>query len=145
MNTEELFDTYLEGTIYKEKQVDSRGVHLTVSEIHAITGRGETDFGGSEHKNAETQPIEPEKRDPDDDYAWWELDQGTYRVIFNESARAIPGALLLVPNERILSCGCSMAPALVSAGSAESILTVPETGVSIKENARIALLFPLCE
>ena len=145
MSAEELFDTYLEGTIYKDKQVDSRGVHLTVSEIHCITGRGETDFGGSEHRDAETEPLEPEKRDPDDDYGWWELDEGTYRVVFNESARATPGALLLVPSERILSCGCDIAPTLIQKGSIESVLTVPESGVSIKENARIALLSRLSE
>lgn len=143
MRPEELFDTYLEGTIYKKKQLDSRGVHLTVAEIRALTGRGRIDFGGDEHEECGSEPLSPRKRDPEDDYGWWDLGGGTYRIVFNESTRAVPGTLLLVPNERILSCGCTIAVTTTREGSVESVLTVPETGVSIKENARAALLCPL--
>jgi hypothetical protein len=143
MEADELFDTHLDGTIYRDKQVEERGVHLTVGSVHEVLKRGETDFGGDEEVPCETEKMTPLKRSPDDDYGWWDLDRGHYRVRFNETIRSESGAYLLVPNERILACGCTLAPTVVREGIIDTVLVVPGQGVSIKENARIGLLCPL--
>ncbi|MFP4176874.1 MAG: hypothetical protein ACLFT2_06565 [Candidatus Brocadiia bacterium] len=141
MRPEDIFDQHLNGTIYRDKQVDSNGVHLTVDTIMEITGRGQIDFGGGEYEPAETCIIEPEKRSAGDDYGWWELPAGLYRVKFNESVLADnAGNFILLPNSRLIGCNCSLAPCCPGEGTITTTLTVPETGLSIKENARIALL-----
>lgn len=143
MEADELFDTHLEGTIYRDKQIEEHGVHLTVGSVHEILAGGQTDFGGDEQVPCETDELTPQKRDPDDDYGWWDLNRGHYRVRFNETLRAESGAFLLVANERILACGCSLTPAIVREGIIDTVLVVPKQGVRIKENARIGLLRPL--
>lgn len=140
MEPDEVFDGALEGTVYRDKQVDETGVHLTVGSVHAVLNRGHTDFGGGEQQPCETQKLSPKKRDPDDDYGWWDLEGGHYRVRFNESVNGEHGVFLLVPNQRILECGCDLSPTLLASGSIDTVLVVPREGVSIKENARIALL-----
>ncbi|MFP4026964.1 MAG: dCTP deaminase [Candidatus Brocadiia bacterium] len=143
MKPDELFDSFLSGTVYRDKQVDARGVHLTVDSIFSIEDAGQIDFGGGEHEECCTVEIEPQKRSEDDDYGWWDLAGGHYRVVFNESIKAATDGMLLVPNERILACGCHLASTLALEGPIETVLVVPEVGVSIKENARVALLHPL--
>ena len=143
MEPAELFDEYLDGTVYEGKQVDKQGVHLTAGEIYGLGARGYIDFGGDEHRPRDTRKLEPQKRNPDDDYGWWDLEGGAYRVVFNESVKDAPVPLLLTPNTRLLDCGSFLASCVVEEGQVASILTVPRGGVGIKENARIALLSPL--
>jgi len=140
MDVQELFDEYLEDTIYEGKQVADEGVHLTAGQILAPRGAGDTDFGGDEHRASDLQVVHPEKRNEDDDYGWWELDGGHYRVVFNESLQDCPVTLLLTANSRILECGCSLASCVPAEGELATTLTVPDCGVGIKENARIAFL-----
>ncbi len=90
-----------------------------------------------------THPVEPAEHKPSDRYAWWRLDGGTYIVCFNERLREGAPPMLLVPSERALACGCSVASTICGAGELRSVLAVPSWGVSIKQNARIALLRPL--
>ncbi|MCK4282682.1 MAG: dCTP deaminase [Candidatus Brocadiae bacterium] len=143
MRPGELFDDWLEGGIHRDKQVDAHGVHLTVAEVLAAHSRGRIDFGGSELQPSSTHPVELTDHSPGDKYAWWRLDEGSYIVRFNESLKEGAPPMLLVGNERLLSCGCAVAPALCTGGEIRSVLTVPKCGVSIKQNARIALLRPL--
>ncbi len=143
MEPEELFDEWLEDTIYRDKQVDRHGVHLTVGQVSRLEARGSVDFGGSELEQAPATRIEPVRRDPADDYGWWKLQPGAYVVTFNESVRDGAPPLLLVTNERLLSCGCAIAPLVLGAGEVRSVLTVADHGVAIKENARVALLRPV--
>ncbi len=140
MDSQELFDDYLEGTIYEGKQVAPQGIHLTAGTILAPRGAGDTDFGGDEHSPCDFQVVKPEKRNPDDDYGWWELDGGHYRVVFNESLRDCPVPLLLTANARILDCGCHLASCVPEQGELATTLTVPDCGGGIKENARIGFL-----
>jgi len=140
MRPEQMFDEYLDGTVQKDHQVDEHGVHLTVAEVLTMHGRGSLDFGGSEMKAAGTHPLEPLEHKPGEKYGWWRLDGGTYIVRFNERIKDGAPPMLLVSNQRLLSCGCGLAAACVGPGELRSVLTVPQVGVRIKENARIALL-----
>ncbi|KPK63055.1 MAG: hypothetical protein AMK73_05415, partial [Planctomycetes bacterium SM23_32] len=125
MTPEELFDDCLEGTVYRDKQVDAHGVHLTARDVRRLDAAGRIDFGGSELAPCATQAIQPQKAGPDDEYGWWRLEGGTYLVVFNERLKEGAPPTLLTPNARLLSCGCSVAPLVCRPGELRSLLTVP--------------------
>jgi len=135
-----IFEECLEGTVYEGKQIEEHGVHLTVGSIASIDGPGQIDFGGGEHSPCRARELTPKKRSADDDYGWWELEEGYYRVRFNESIIPKSGVFMVTSNDRLLVCGCSVTPAIAASGNISTILTVPPHGTAIKENARIALL-----
>lgn len=140
MRPDKVFDELLEGTVHKATQVDGRGVHLTVAEVMPIHGRGDVDFGGSEMKAAHANPLEPIEHKPGDQYGWWRLEAGAYIVRFNEKIKDGAPPMLLVSNERLLSCGGQVATTIVGPGEIRTVLQVPQVGLRIKQNARIALL-----
>ncbi|MHC4788724.1 MAG: dCTP deaminase/dUTPase family protein [Planctomycetota bacterium] len=142
MDPGKLFDEWLEGTVYRDRQVAAHGVHLTVAEVLLCGGRGSLDFGGSEFVPADARPLDPEKRNSEDDYGWWTLETGSYIVRFNEKLKEGAPAALLTANGRLLACGCALGALICAGGDVCSVLTVPDCGVDIKENARIALLRP---
>ncbi len=135
-----IFEECLEDTVYEGKQIDEHGVHLTAGAISSIEGPGQIDFGGDEHNPCRDRELTPKKRSAQDDYGWWELEEGYYRVHFNESIIPGSGVFLIASNDRLLACGCSVTPTIAASGNISTILTVPSYGTAIKENARIALL-----
>lgn len=139
MKGEELLPK-LDGIVHEETQVGNRGVDLTANKIFEPKSRGELDFGGGERKDADLEKIDPVKRSGEDDYGWWELDEGLYQVELNEKIRANEeNGGLVVPPERTWRNG-AFHPALPAAGPLEGTLPLivgPE-GLSIKENARIS-------
>ncbi|MHC4592129.1 MAG: dCTP deaminase/dUTPase family protein [Planctomycetota bacterium] len=143
MDSGEVFDSWLEGAVHRDKQVDSHGVHLTVAEVLTTHSRGKLDFGGSELRPAGTHPLQPAEHTPGDRFAWWRLDEGSYVVRFNEALKEGAPPTLLTASERLLSCGCTLAPTICTGGEIRSVLRVPKCGANIKQNARIALLRPL--
>jgi len=143
MDAGEVFDQWLEGTVQREMQVGADGVHLTVAEISRIHTRGRLDFGGSELKAAATHPIELSEHMPGERYAWWRLNEGEFLVCFNERLKEGAPPMLLVSNRRLLQCGCQVGSGIFREGEICTVLSVPEAGVHIKENARIAVLRPL--
>jgi len=140
MRPDKIFDELLEGTLQKATQVDARGVHLTVAEVMPVHGRGDVDFGGSEMKAAHVNPLEPVEHKPGDRYGWWRLEAGAYIVRFNEKIKAGAAPMLLVSNERLLSCGCHVAATMAGPGEVRTVLSVPHVGLRMKQNARIAML-----
>jgi len=143
MEAEELFDQWLEGTVHRGKQLDARGVHLTVREVLTGHSRGKVDFGGSELQPAGAHPLQPTDRTPGDRYAWWRLDGGIYIVLFNERLKDGAPPMLLTASGRLLETGCALATTICGPGEIRSVLTVPAWGANIKQNARIALLRPI--
>ena len=138
-----MFDRCLDGTIDRGKQVAASGVHLTVAEVLFAHSMGRLDFGGSEFDEARFHPVQTMEQSPTDRYAWWRLKGGLYGVRFNEALKDGAPCCLLVANARLLAAGCALAAALCQPGGViRSVLTVPECGVRIKQNARIALLRP---
>ena len=140
MEPQELFDNWLEGTVHRDRQVDPLGVHLTVAEILTMHSRGRVDFGGGEMKPAGTHALEIMEQRPGDQYGWWRLDAGVYQVRFNERVKDGAPPMLLTANDRLVSCGCALAAGVCGPGRLTTVLTVPAAGISIKQNARIALL-----
>lgn len=133
--------TMLDGPVHEETQLEPYGVTLTVDQIHAVKDGGELDFGGGEYRRAEMEELEPEKRSSDDEYGWWELEEGFYHVMFNESMREdAETAMTIEPWRGALEAGISH-PCRHVAPSEDChvLITVPESGVSIKENSRLSI------
>lgn len=135
-----------------ETQLTPQGFDLTVDEIHRYKGKGSLDFSNSERKISETEKISVEKRNPGDNYGWWKLEQGVYKIIMNEKVD-IPNDLtaLAFPRSSLLRMGCTIDNAVWDSGfkgTGSFMLTVqnPE-GVEIKENARVNQLvfYPINE
>lgn len=139
---------YLSNVIHKDTQQHEYHIDLTVSEIQLLTGPGSLDFGGSEFKAAQSVAINPEKKDPEDKYGWWQLKKGTYRAFFNESISMDEDqdlTAIVSPHFHAQEAGLISNTYLMASGEAMGTLSmnfsVPETGCNIKENARIAALF----
>ncbi len=135
----DIFDG-LADTIHRDTQEHADSCDLTVNSVYEVTGSGSLDFGGSEFVEADQHLIEPEKEDPEDDYGWWHLNEGTYLVEYNERPDNVPnGVAIVFPHERLLRTGSSHPAFLARSGiKLTTPLNVGETGCDIKENARIS-------
>lgn len=131
----------LDGIVHEDTQVGTIGVDLTVGEVHALTGPGSLDFGGSEEEPARREELFPEKSSPDDDYSWWHLAAGFYLVIYNETPRLEDGEVGRIESlPRLLAAGAGHA-AWTTDGTERrlaSLLTVGPAGCRLKENCRIS-------
>jgi deoxycytidine triphosphate deaminase len=138
----------LDGVVHFDTQSESAsdGLDLTAAAVFAFTGPGQLDFGGDEEQPAERRRLDPEKRAPDDDYGWWNLDAGTYAVRFNESVQLEAGDVaLLTPHERLLKAGahhpvCGLRAPRAASDALETVLSVGNAGLHVKENARLSTL-----
>ncbi len=128
--------------IHLETQLQPNGFDVTVDELHAFTGPGKLDFSNSERELPDTRKLQPETHHPDDDYGWWMLEPGAYKVVMNESVN-IPKDLVGIafPRSSLLRMGAYTQNAFWDGGyrgGGEFLLRVrnPE-GINIKENARV--------
>lgn len=137
---------HIQSLIHENTQKQTNHFDLTVDSIARYQQAGQLDFGGSEFQPASTVTIDPVKKNKDDDYGWWNLERGSYRANFNEQLdidSSISFALItghshahqagLITNSRIIMPDSNLQELYVT-------LQVPEAGVHIKENARIAQL-----
>lgn len=132
-----------------ETQLTPQGFDLTAAEIHEYNGSGKLDFSNSEREIPDSRKIRPEKQSEEDEYGWWHLDPGAYKVVMNEKVD-IPEDLMAYafPRSSLLRMGCSIENAVWDSGftGTGSFMLVVENneGVSIKENARINQLVFHC-
>lgn len=137
MPTHDILDR-LDGVIHEDTQVHEFGVDLTVSTIYRVEGPGRVDFGGDELDAARIVPVQTDLRDPDDDYAWWNLDGGTYLLEYNEQLS--PGKPLMLQTRRELRGRGAYHPTIVTSVLDLLPLTVADGGIRIKDNARVSTL-----
>lgn len=135
----------LENIIHEETQFpDGRNIaYVTVARVGKLSGAGSLDFGGSEYEEADVDWIEPKPRSEDDKYGWYDLEQGSYRIEFNESID-LPDdtGVLLQIWDQALKNGVTH-PTEVLTQSRKPLFTqihVSEAGIHIKENARFSEL-----
>lgn len=132
----------LQNYIHLETQLTPQGFDLTVDEIHEYQGSGKLDFSNDEREIPDSEPIQPEKKDPEDEYGWWKLDQGTYKVVMNEKVD-IPNDLAgyAFPRSSLLRMGVTIENAVWDSGftgtGSFKISVDNSEGVEIKENARV--------
>jgi hypothetical protein len=132
----------IKDVVHEKTQVHKKSVDLTVHKVSQIKNRGSLDFGGSEYKKSVLEEIPAEKKSDDDTYGWWKLEQGMYLVEFNE--KLIENYAILQSIPRLLQTGSYLPMRIIEENKKiQSILTVGQKGVNIKENARIAALYQL--
>lgn len=133
----------LDGLVHLDTQRAPNGVDLTVDAVFRSTGPGQLDFGGGEYAAVPREPLTPVLDDPDDDYAWWTLEEGTYVVQYNESLTLTDGQRArLYPLERTLQAGAYHGTYVLDEGRApiETLLVVGRMGCRLKENCRLSRL-----
>lgn len=131
----------IENYIHLETQITPNGFDFTVKEIERFKEKGKLDFSNDEREIPETEPMEPEKKDPEDKYGWWELEEGVYKIKTNEIVN-IPSDLVGIafPRSSLLRMGCFIQNGIWDggfSGRSEFLLYVGPNGVDIKENARV--------
>jgi len=143
MLTADALAQQLDGLVHLDTQRAPDGIDLTVDSIARTTGHGQLDFGGSEHVAAPHESLTPVLDDPDDDYAWWTLEQGAYVVRYNESLTLTEEQRARVmPLDRTLQAGAHHGAFAVDEGRdpLSTLLVVTRMGCRIKENARLSRL-----
>lgn len=145
LHGETVFEDYLTDVLHGDTQIESFGVSLTAGSIHGLEGAGDLDFGGSEFQLADRDVIPPEKRDPEDDYGWWTLNGGTYLLELNETVTySGEFSAVLHPHDHLTWNGASHPTLWMSSDEADMRillpLNVPQSGIEIKENARVSTL-----
>jgi hypothetical protein len=130
----------VDGLVHAETQVSEDGVDLTVAAIHEVASPGRVDFGDDELEEAELEPCELTRRNPDDEYQWWHLDAGQYVVQYNEFYVGDRPASLQARN-KVLARGASHPSLRVDDHLPLVPLSVGGAGIRIKENARVSRLF----
>lgn len=128
----------LEGVVQEDTQVHDRGVDLTVAEIYEIDGPGRVDFGGDELEAPDLSPHEKTRRNPDDDYGWWYLDNGGYLLEYNEALTA--GEPVTLQTREALRIRGAFHPTAAVEDLGRMPLSVGGEGIRLKENARVSTL-----
>ncbi|MEF8777053.1 MAG: dCTP deaminase [Haloarculaceae archaeon] len=126
----------VEGIVHEPTQTEGRGLDLTVTDVHEVTGPGRVDFGGGELEDAETTRHDRQYRNPDDEYEWWHLEAGQYLIEYNESLA--DGATAAVQTREELLARGAFHPTLEVASLARIPLGVGGAGLRLKENARVS-------
>ncbi len=125
----------------KQFATDKKSAVLTVKSISRIIDGGALDFGGSEYGEAEVSRLQPEKRNSEDKYGWWQLSPGQYRVELNERIYPSEGTqLMLHPWSHAVAAGVTHPVELISGERSPLFthITVGPQGLAVKENARIS-------
>lgn len=131
---------HVDGIVHEPTQTQGRGVSLTLAAVFQVVDPGRVDFGGDELVEANLEPVETQFREPEDDYAWWNLDRGQYLIAHNESlAGTGDREFILQTREAVRSRG-AFHPTLRVTDLDLVPLSVGGAGIRLKENARISTL-----
>ena len=131
---------FVEDLVHAPTQTEGRGVDLTVAAVHRVADPGSVDFGGGELEAADLEAVGTERRDPDDEYGWWNLDAGRYLLSYNESLAAPDDlSFVLQTRDELLARG-AFHPTLHVRELSAVPLTVGGAGLDLKENARVSTL-----
>jgi hypothetical protein len=131
----------IDDIVREETQHTDEGFDLTVADVYVVEEAGRVDFGGGELEEATLSPVETEKRSPDDDYGWWNLDAGTYVVEHNESLN-VNEPVTVRTRTAVLERG-TYHPTVQVTELPRLPLTVGGEGLRVKENARISTVVGL--
>lgn len=135
----------IEGYIDLDTQLTPNGFDLTAAEVFEFDAPGALDFSNKERKVPEGKKALPEKKSPQDQFGWWNLPKGIYKVRTNESVN-LPNDLVAIAFSRtsLLRMGAFTQHGVWDAGfrgRGEFILAVDNpNGIAIKQNARVAQL-----
>jgi dUTP pyrophosphatase len=132
------------GYVDLETQLTPNGFDLTAADIFEFDVAGALDFSNKERVVPEGKKILPEKMRKDQ-FGWWELKKGAYKVRTNEIV-TLPNGLIGIAFARtsLLRMGAFTQHGVWDAGfkgRGEFVLVVENPkGIRIKQNARVAQL-----
>ena len=138
-------DKLIENYIDLKTQLTSNGFDLTCAEISEFNGPGMVDFSNKERKLPDCRLMIPQKENSDDEFAWWVLKKGIYKIKTNETVN-LPNDLIALAFSRttLLRMGAFTQHGVWDAGfkgKGEFVLCVEnQFGIRIKQNSRIAQL-----
>jgi dUTP pyrophosphatase len=127
------------GYIDLDKQLQPAGFDLSLDEIYTYLGEGAVDFTNLERITAETKKVNPDQE------GWYQLDQGCYMVVYNETVK-MPLDVVALARSRssVLRNAAVIETALWDPGykgKSSSLLVVHNPyGIRLKHDARIAQL-----
>lgn len=132
----------VEDYIHLDTQLNDEYFDLTVSKISEIKGKGQVDFSDSERQIPSTNPVEPRKKDSEDDYGWWMLPKGHYIAVTNEKLNVPKEYLAIIqPRLSLLKSGLDIPmrgiPKVKGKKIYFNVAVTTENGFEIKENARL--------
>ena len=146
LNNEQLREAVEQGLVENfidlETQLTPNGFDLTAKEIHRFKDSGKLDFSNSEREIPDTEKVEAQRKDEGDEYGWWHLEPGAYKIKTNEIVDLPEDVIgFAYPRSSLLRMGCTIENGVWDAGfrgTSEFLLIVEnEDGVDIKENARV--------
>lgn len=142
LTSKEISD-HVTSIIHTGTQLHEYCIDLTVNALENPVQPGSLDFGGSEFAPAKTERIQPQKRTAEDDYGWWSLESGSCKIIFNEQLSLDERTLAFItPHNHAQEAGISGNTQIIrTSGEINMTINVPNTGVNIKENARLATAY----
>ncbi len=128
-----------------DTQLTPNGFDLTAARIYEFLGPGAVDFSNKERKLPECRELFPQKESQSDEFGWWSLSLGIYKVVSNETVK-LPLDLIGVayPRSSLLRMGAFTQTGAWDAGFeglSEFLLVVQNPrGMRLKQNARVAQL-----
>jgi dUTP pyrophosphatase len=122
-----------------DKQLQPSGFDLSLHSIEKYLSSGAVDFTNKERVIAETEEMVP------DNNGWWLLNQGVYKIVYNEIVK-MPTNIAAIARTRstLLRNGAQVGTAVWDPGyegRSSSMLTVHNPkGIKLKKGARVAQL-----
>jgi dUTP pyrophosphatase len=127
------------GFIDLATQLQPSGFDISLESVEAFMGGGAVDYSNKERVLAETEPLAP------DDAGWFNLPQGCYKVVYNETVRMpLNVAALARTRSTLLRNGATLGTAVWDPGyqgrSSSLLMVHNPNGIRLKRDARIAQL-----
>ena len=127
------------GFLDLDTQIQPSGFVISLEGVEAFKGGGAVDYDNNERVLAETESLAA------DDAGWFNLCQGCYKVVYNETVRMpLDIAALARTRSTLLRNGATIGTAVWDPGyhgRSTSLLTVHNPqGIRLKKDARIAQL-----
>lgn len=125
-------------------QLSDNGFYITAGEVFKLDKKGKIDFSNSERKIPSGGKISPKKESSEDDYGWWNLSYGAYKIKTNEKIKLSEKLVGKVFSRNCFAkMGASISPIVLNTGfkgQIEVLLMVSKQGIKLKQNARVAHL-----
>lgn len=135
-------ENLVKGYVHLDTQLREQSFDLTVSQISEVKGSGEIDFSNDERKIPEINPLQPRKKESEDEYGWWMLPKGSYIAETNEEMNLPEGTIaVLQPRLSVVKSGVNVPTRILTSGELTEIefplIVNTDNGFEVKENARL--------
>jgi len=122
-----------------DTQLQPSGFDLSLESIEAYQGGGAVDFSNKERVIADTKPLTPDKE------GWYNLEQGVYKVVYNEVVKMpLDVAAIARTRSTLLRNGAEVGTAVWDPGyegrSSSMLIVHNPDGLRLKKDARVAQL-----